>query len=274
MIAILLPSPPWCVVKPSPLTYPHLKILYLPAEGHGLHDISLTDENILAEILFDPRRIHSPIKNTWLKPGPRLVAQILSYNIIPKTGSFHHISRDLVCLLYGIYAQLFINWASVVFFRMVNHSHLRFLPFGSFITTILQNFHIPLEDQPHRLQPDLFDSAVVHRMRLEAKHAADSPPPADDPIQAIPSDDEGEDHDDEDEEFSSDFQEDMYASIHDLQLGHTKLLANQEAMMASQATLLQSQENLQHSQANLQQAFDNLSLTQNEMFDFLRSHFP
>jgi hypothetical protein len=130
---------------------------------------------------------------------------------------------------------------------------------------------VPLDDQAHRIQPDLFDSAVMNRMRLAARHAADAPPPVGDPF---PSEDEEEGPEEDDVDLPTDFQEDMYASMQDLQLGHDKLLANQEAMMASQANLLQSQEHLQHSQANLQQAFDALSLTQNQMFDFLRSHFP
>ena len=96
-----------------------------------------------------------------------------------------------------------------------------------------------MEDQTQRLQTELFDNADVNRMRLEAIRAENLPHHPDmDPIQ--PLDEPQPISSDEEEELDSDFQTDMYASMHALQIGHDQLLTNQNTLMASQANLQQT----------------------------------
>ena len=47
--------------------------------------------------------------NTKLKPVPRLIGKILTYNICPKIGSYNYYFLNLATCVYAIMAGLEVN---------------------------------------------------------------------------------------------------------------------------------------------------------------------
>ena len=76
------------------------RILQISFTGLSLDEIVMDDEDVLSQIFLPGQRL--PMTNNKLKPIPRLIGRILSYNICPKTGSYNYYSRELssLCLCY------------------------------------------------------------------------------------------------------------------------------------------------------------------------------
>ena len=163
------------------------RILSIPFTGLSLDEIVMDDEDVLSQIFLPGHRL--PMTNNKLKPIPRLIGRILSYNICPKTGSYNYYSRDLSSCVYAIMAGLEVNWAKIIFDTMVKF-HSSFLPFGAFLTPIFRKYHVDLASETSVKIFELFDSAAIHRMKLTdipptpPQHPS-SPPPS--PTQGLSS---------------------------------------------------------------------------------------
>jgi len=141
------------------------KILNIPSSGAHLTDIIMNDQNILQNHIFLPGK-NLPMITNKLRPIPRLVSRILSYNMIPKTGLFDHMSAELSVATYAIMANIKVDWASVMFDglkRIPSTLH----PFGCFLTKIFSHFKVDLEFEKIMIDyNEIMDRTMVNRMKL------------------------------------------------------------------------------------------------------------
>ena len=106
------------------------------------------------------------MNNTLLNPTAKIIARIVAQNLIPKTGSFDHFAPDKVNVVYAIFAKIKVNWANV-FLKNMACKHYKFLPFGCFITLILQHFGVALSNEPKvDSGKEYFDRVSLSRMQI------------------------------------------------------------------------------------------------------------
>jgi hypothetical protein len=86
--------------------------------------------------------------------------------MIPKTGSFDHMSAELSITTYAIMANTKVNWASVMFDglkRMPSTFH----PFGCFLTKNFAHFKVDLKTEKNAIEyNEIMDRTMVTRMKL------------------------------------------------------------------------------------------------------------
>ena len=123
------------------------------------------DDPAVNHLLFKPGCTY-PMNNNSFNPTAKLIARIIAQNLIPKTGSSDHFSSDKINAVYAIFAKIKVDWANV-FLKNMASKHFKFLPFGSFITLILQHFGVDLTHEP-KVEPkkDFFDRVSLSRMQL------------------------------------------------------------------------------------------------------------
>jgi hypothetical protein len=83
-------------------------ILHIPSDGASLTEVIMNDQDILTNHIFLPGK-GLPMLSNKLRPIPRLISRILSYNMIPKTGSYDHMSSELQVATYAIMANIKVN---------------------------------------------------------------------------------------------------------------------------------------------------------------------
>ena len=152
------------------------RILSIPYSGLTLDEIVMDDEDVL-DLIFLPGQ-HLPMTNNKLKPIPRLIGRILSYNICPKTGSYNYYSRELSSCVYAIMAGHDVNWAKIIFDTMVKF-HSSHLPFGAFLTPIFRKYNVDLASEETVVKSfEFFDRAAINRMKLPEfpSHEPQQPP--------------------------------------------------------------------------------------------------
>jgi len=81
------------------------KILNVPYKGEFLDEIDMIDEDVLYNKILLPGKT-LPMFSNKLRLVPRLVSRILSYNLLPKTGSFDHMSHELQVATYAIMTNI------------------------------------------------------------------------------------------------------------------------------------------------------------------------
>ena len=203
-------------------------ILNISSYGIEHPNIVPIDRTVFKKILLSTRSTHFPWHISNLKPHALLLSQILSSNVVPKSPSKGFIANEISLLLYAIFCTFPINWSSVIFNNMINFRSFRSLPFGYFITLILQYFQIPLETD------------VVYYSNLTFD---DSSLPEEESPQ-LNSDDEG--HQEADPAATSEL--DIFSAIVDVQ-------NTQDLLLKSQASLHQAFESLKIDQDALLRKF-------------------
>jgi hypothetical protein len=125
----------------------------------------MNNQDILNNHIFLPGK-GFPMVTNKLRLIPRLVSRILSYNMIPKTGSFDHMSAELSVATYAIMANIKVNWASVMFDGL-KRIPSTFHPFGCFLTIIFAHFKVDLESEKTVIEyNEIMDRTMVTRMKL------------------------------------------------------------------------------------------------------------
>ena len=247
------------------------RILSIPFHGLLLDDITMDDEEVLSSIFLPGQGL--PMTNTKLKPIPRLIGRILSYNICPKTGSYNYYFRELSSCVYAIMAGLEVNWAKIIFDTMVKY-HSSFLPFGAFLTPIFRKFHVDLTSETSVIKIfELFDRAAIHRMKLtdlpppppqqpsSPPHSPTQPPtsstqpPFNEPPPTQPP------------PYADAFYNSLSAEI-------ASLHANNQVIQDNQTTLLHNQSLLMTRFETMQLQMDSFASTQTEILNLLKTHFP
>ena len=138
------------------------RILKIPTGDVDLMSIELVDPAV-NHLMFKPGCTY-PMNNNSLNPNAKLITRIIAQNLIPKTGSFDHFASDKINAVYAIFDKIKVDWANV-FLKNMASKHFKFLPFGSFITLILQHFGVDLTHEP-KIEPkkDIFDKVSLSRM--------------------------------------------------------------------------------------------------------------
>ena len=217
------------------------RILSIPYSGLTLDEIVMDDEDILNQIFLPGH--HLPMANNKLKPIPRLIGRILSYNICPKTGSFNYFSKELSSCVYAIMAGHDVNWAKIIFDTMVK-PHSSFLPYGAFLTPIFRKFHIDLTSETTVVKIfELFDRAAINRMKLPDFPSDEQPsspqqPPPPSPSRGPSTSSQPDPPPTQPNPYTDAFYNSMSAQIasiqssqQDLLTSHSRILENQSMMM-------------------------------------------
>ena len=111
------------------------EILEIPSNGIRLEEVEVEDDKF-KDMIAKPNS-PSKIEYKHLTPLGKLISRIISYNILPKTGSYTHISNDQFKAMYAIVKHLEVNWARVIYeFIKTKPSH--FLAFPKSIIKLLK----------------------------------------------------------------------------------------------------------------------------------------
>src|SRR5436189_1189832 len=86
------------------------EILEVPSSGIRLEEVEVEFKDIITK-----PNSPSKIEYKHLTPLGKLISRIISYNILPKTGSFTHISTDQFKAMYAIVKHLEVNWTRVIY---------------------------------------------------------------------------------------------------------------------------------------------------------------
>ena len=150
------------------------QILNISSYGIELPNIVPLDQTVFKKVLLSTRSTHFPWHESNLKPHALLLSRILSSNVVPKLPSRGFIANEISLLLYAIFCAFPINWSSVIFHNMINFCSFPSLPFGYFITLILEYFQIPLETDVVHHSNHRFDDSSLHEE--ESSHSDDDGP--------------------------------------------------------------------------------------------------
>jgi hypothetical protein len=238
------------------------KILNVPYKGEFLDEIDMIDEDVLYNKILLPGKT-LPMFSNKLRPVPRLVSRILSYNLLPKTGSFDHMSHELQVATYAIMANIKVNWASVMF-EVLRRYPTTFLPFGAFLTTIFKHFKVDLESEKTVIEfNEIIDHTIVARMKLGNIQipiiAGDVPPSS-----SVPTPPPN---------VSSSRTTPPYISHFDDSYYHT-LSVQVANLTTGQGRLFSQQEEILKHQQDLSLRMDGISEDNKAILDLLRYQFP
>ena len=192
-------------------------ILNISSYGIELPSIVPLDHSVFQKILFSTRSTHFPWHESNLQPHALLLSKILSSNLVPKSSSRGFIANEVSLLLYAIFSAFPINWSSVIFHNMINFRSFKSLPFGYFITLILEFFQIPLATDVVYYSNNIIDDSSLHEE--ESSH--------------LNSDDEGPQE--ADQAATSDL--DIFSALVNVQNTQDLLLKNQASLQLGQDAL-------------------------------------
>ena len=221
----------------------------------------MDDEDVLGQIFLPGQ--HLPMSNNKLKPIPRLIGRILSYNICPKTGSYNYYSRELSSCVYAIMAGLDVNWAKIIFDTMVKF-HSSFLPFGAFLTPIFRKYHVDLASENTVVKIfEFFDRAAINRMKLPEFPSHEPQQPSSNPPspQHVPSTSSQPDPPPtQPPPYADAFYNSMSAQIASLQ-------SNQQALLDSQSQIIENQ-------SLMMTRLNSIESTQSAIISLLKIRYP
>lgn len=147
-------------------------ILGIPHIGSSLKSIQMNNPEVLARMLYPNRQVKLGLNSIQdLRPQARIISRILSWSIIPKSGSYSYVSMNLLKATYGIMAEININWARVIYDNLTKPSS-KTLNHGNFLTSIFKHFgYDDLCDRVQRLsttQDRLVASHYVMQYQLSS----------------------------------------------------------------------------------------------------------
>jgi hypothetical protein len=148
-------------------------ILDIPCTGIQLHEVRMDNAALLKDHIYLPGK-SSPMQNNKLRPIPRLVCRILAYNVLPKTGSFDHISGELAAATYAVMAGLKVNW-SMVLFENMQRVPSSYLPYGCTLSKIFRFYKVDVDSEKVKVDyHEFIDRATYARMKLGGIQGSDS----------------------------------------------------------------------------------------------------
>lgn len=153
---------------PIRFTIPRLgSILGIPHTGTTLKSVKMDNPDVLGRMLYPNVRPEPGLNSNNLQPQARIISRILSWSIIPKSGSYSYVSQNLLKATYSIMAELNINWARVIFDNIQKPTS-KTLHHGSFLTSIFKYFDVNLISEGLEVLPHLpyFDRSALSRMSL------------------------------------------------------------------------------------------------------------
>jgi len=143
-------------------------ILDVPHVGSSLKSIKMNNPTVLSRMLFPDREPKAGLNSIQdLRPQARIISRILSWSIIPKSGSYSYVSLNLLKATYAIMAEMSINWARVIYDNLTKPTS-KILHHGSFLTLIFKAFDVDLLMEGLEVLPQTpyFDRTALSRMSL------------------------------------------------------------------------------------------------------------
>ena len=142
-------------------------ILTIPHTGLALKSIKIDNEEVIAKMLNPGVDVKPGLNATNLQPQARIISRILSWSMIPKSGSYSYISMTLLKCTYAILAGLNVNWAKIIYDNMTKPTSST-LYHGSFLTKVFQAFKIDVMSERIDVLPNTpyFDKVALSRMSL------------------------------------------------------------------------------------------------------------
>jgi hypothetical protein len=253
-------------------------ILTIPNVGISLKSVKLDNEGVLGNMLTPGTQVKPGLDAMNLYPQARIISRILSWSIIPKSGSYSYISLNLLKATYAILAGLNVNWAKVIFDNLSKPS-TKHLLHGSFVTKIFQAFKVDLLSETDVLPNTIyFDRVALNRMSL----------PFDPQGQESESEEE-EEEEEEGEEIEEEGEEqahvatpplqeplpiDPMANYNDLVTRIEQLSTNQERFSTTQDRLVASHYVMQYQLSNIRDNQNEMMRYQHEMLNRFNQQFP
>src|SRR5436189_553280 len=138
------------------------EILEIPYSGMRLEEVEIEDDRY-KNMITKPNS-PSKVEYKHLTPLGKIISRIVSYNILPKTGSFTHISNDQFKAMYAIVKHLEVNWARVIY-ETIKTKPSTFLAFPKSIIKLLKANKISLTRKGKTCEA-VIDYSMIKRMGL------------------------------------------------------------------------------------------------------------
>ena len=138
------------------------EILEVPSSGMRLEEVEIENDKF-KDMIAKPNS-RSKIEYKHLTPLGKLISRIISCNILPKTGSFTHISTDQYKAMYAIVKHLEVNRARVIY-EFIKTKPTTFLAFPKSITKLLWANKISLSGKGKNCEA-IIDYTTLKRMGL------------------------------------------------------------------------------------------------------------
>ena len=135
----------------------------LPYSGMRLEEVEI--ENDKYKEIIAKSNSPSKIEYKHLTSLGKIISRIVSYNILPKTESFTHISNDQFKAMYAIVKHLEVNWARVIY-ETIKTIPSTFLAFPKSIIKLLKANKISLTRKEKTCEV-VKDYSMIKRMGLD-----------------------------------------------------------------------------------------------------------
>ena len=139
------------------------EILEIPFNGIRLEELEVKDDRY-RDMITKPNS-PSKVEYKHLTSLGKIIARIVSYNILPKTGSYTHISNDQFKAMYAIVKHTKVNWARVIY-EIIKTKPSHFLSFSKTIIKLLKANKI-LPTEKGKTCEAVIDYSMIKRMGLD-----------------------------------------------------------------------------------------------------------
>ena len=139
------------------------EILELPYSGMRLEEVEI--ENDKYKEIIAKSNSPSKVEYKYLTSLGKIISRIVSYNILPKTGSYTHISNDQFKAMYAIVKHIEVNWARVIY-EIIKTKPSHFLSFPKTIIKLLKANKISLSGKG-KTHEKVIDYSMIKRMGLD-----------------------------------------------------------------------------------------------------------
>src|SRR5436189_4896007 len=102
------------------------EILEIPYSGMRLEEVEI--ENDKYKDMITKPNSPSKVEYKHLTPLGKIISRIVSYNILPKIGSYTHISNDQFKAMYAVVKHIEVNWARIIY-EIIKTKPFHFLSF-------------------------------------------------------------------------------------------------------------------------------------------------
>lgn len=230
-------------------------ILGIPNIGLSLDHIQMDNKGVIKNIVVRGKKFQAGMKANSLQPLARIIARILSYNIIPKKGSFTYISNDLLKCVYAVMAGLNVNWARIIYNNLCKPCTAHNMH-GNFLTHVFKYFEVNLSTEVERLPlAVIFDKKAIKRMGL----FNEEPIVGDEEDEMEVEEEEEEEEEEQEQEGNVDYQ---------------ALVNQMESLDYSQKRLVASHHVLHHQVSRMRSDQEAMLEYQKEMLNRFNQHFP
>ena len=150
------------------------KFLNIPLEGPAVfgddwYDVLHLDRNAVLETIYKP---HTPdLSCSNLLHTTQILANMCHNSLLPKNGTFNHISHNDILLIYHMFTGKQVNLPFIILKNMMiaanSSNKTSTVPYGMALSKIFRLLKMPLDDEISSFKVSTFGPKNVHQMKTK-----------------------------------------------------------------------------------------------------------